>query len=64
MAQTQQWLKTLRQGVKGDYGPGWIFRSSTTVSRLAELKLATPDTAKLNSSAQICHLLVAVTAKF
>lgn len=26
MAQAQQWLKTLRQGVKGDYGPGWVLK--------------------------------------
>ena len=26
MAQAQQWLKTLRQGVKADYGPGWILK--------------------------------------
>ena len=26
MAQAQLWLKTLRQAVKGDYGPGWILK--------------------------------------
>ena len=26
MAQAQKWLKTLRQAVKGDYGPGWILK--------------------------------------
>ena len=26
MAQTPLWLKTLRQGVKGDYGPGWVLK--------------------------------------
>ena len=26
MAQARQWLKTLRQGVKADYGPGWILK--------------------------------------
>jgi len=26
LAQAQLWLKTLRQAVKGDYGPGWILK--------------------------------------
>ena len=63
MAQAQQWLKTLRQGVKADYGPGWILKVSTTASKSAELRLVTPDTAKRNSFPLTCHSLAGVTAK-
>ena len=32
MAQAQQWLKTLRQGVKADYGPGWTYHLLVAVT--------------------------------
>ena len=66
MAQTQQWLKTLRQGVKGDYGPGWILKEQYDRFKIgrSEAVNAMQGMAKHNSSALICLLLVAVTAKF
>ena len=63
MAQAQLWLKTLRQAVKGDYGPGWILKEQYDRFKIGRAEAGNARHGKTNSSQPTCRSLVAATAR-
>ena len=60
MAQAQLWLKTLRQAVKGDYGPGWILKEQYDRFKICR---AEAGNARHGKTQLTCRSLVAATAR-